>query len=140
MIFISSFHSGKYSISLVSVSFPGFFVLFVWFISQYRLYRRPDVLILDEPTNHLDSDTERALTEALSTYQGAIVAVSHDEAFVNKLMRPESSSQEASKTEKPVGEIWVLSKQKLTRFEGSFKDYKRSIMQKLSAGGGIIMN
>lgn len=88
----------------------------------------------------MDSDTERALTEALSTYQGAIVAVSHDEAFVNKLMRPESSSQEASKTEKPVGEIWVLSKQKLTRFEGSFKDYKRSIMQKLSAGGGIIMN
>jgi ATP-binding cassette, subfamily F, member 3 len=50
------------------------------------LYRRPDVLILDEPTNHLDSDTVRALCEALDSYEGTIVAVSHDEAFVNKIV------------------------------------------------------
>ena len=44
-----------------------------------------NLLILDEPTNNLDIETIEALENALSTYSGGIIAVSHDRAFLEKL-------------------------------------------------------
>lgn len=45
----------------------------------------PQLIILDEPTNHLDLDAIDAIEEALQCYQGAIIAVSHDETFLNNI-------------------------------------------------------
>lgn len=45
----------------------------------------PMLLILDEPTNHLDLDGLTALESALAAYDGAVLAVSHDEAFLDAL-------------------------------------------------------
>ncbi|RWR26046.1 ABC-F family ATP-binding cassette domain-containing protein [Sinirhodobacter populi] len=45
----------------------------------------PMLLILDEPTNHLDLDGIAALEAALAAYDGAMLAISHDEAFVRSL-------------------------------------------------------
>lgn len=73
--------------------------------------------------------------EALSSYQGAIIAVSHDEAFVNRLVAASASDVTASETQVSKGEIWVLSKQNVSRFDGSFKDYKNLIMKKVLKGG-----
>lgn len=47
----------------------------------------PMLLILDEPTNHLDLDGLAALEAALRAYDGAVLAVSHDESFL-KVLRP----------------------------------------------------
>jgi ATPase subunit of ABC transporter with duplicated ATPase domains len=49
------------------------------------LFDAPNLLVLDEPTNHLDIVTKRALVKALSTYEGTIVFVSHDRAFLRAI-------------------------------------------------------
>ncbi len=49
------------------------------------LFDAPNLLVLDEPTNHLDIVTKRALVKALSGYEGTIVFVSHDRAFLRAI-------------------------------------------------------
>ena len=50
------------------------------------LLRQPDVLLLDEPTNHLDLESVQWLEGFLRSYDGAIVLVSHDRAFIENLV------------------------------------------------------
>lgn len=45
----------------------------------------PDILLLDEPTNHLDLVTIEWLEETLKAYQGAILIISHDRAFLSRM-------------------------------------------------------
>lgn len=50
--------------------------------------RPPPLLILDEPTNHLDLDSIAAIEAGLQAYDGALLVVSHDEAFLEALGIP----------------------------------------------------
>ncbi len=49
------------------------------------LLRRPDIFLLDEPTNHLDIESIQWLETFLSSYNGSVVLVSHDKAFLDNV-------------------------------------------------------
>jgi len=49
------------------------------------LFDAPNLLVLDEPTNHLDLATKRALVRALAPYEGTLIFVSHDRAFLRAI-------------------------------------------------------
>ena len=72
------------------------------------LLEEPELLILDEPTNHLDMKTLFWLEEYLSTFKGAILTVSHDRYFLDKL----------------VSVIYELENKKLSVFKGNYTKYK----------------
>ncbi len=72
------------------------------------LLEEPELLILDEPTNHLDMKTLFWLEDYLSTFQGAILTVSHDRYFLDKL----------------VSIIYELENKKLSVFKGNYSKYK----------------
>ena len=50
------------------------------------LLKNPDILLLDEPTNHLDVDSIKWLENYLSHYKGAVIIVSHDRYFLDKIV------------------------------------------------------
>ena len=49
------------------------------------LYNPPNLLVLDEPTNHLDLATKEMLAEVLRAFEGTMIFVSHDRAFLRSL-------------------------------------------------------
>lgn len=55
-------------------------LLFAYFAAM-----RVNVLLLDEPTNHLDIEAEAALEDALQTFAGTVITVSHDRRFVETM-------------------------------------------------------
>lgn len=50
------------------------------------LVRNPEVLLLDEPTNHLDLESVKWLEGFLRTYEGTVIVVSHDRAFMDNMV------------------------------------------------------
>ena len=71
------------------------------------LIRPGNVLLMDEPTNHLDLETTEALTEALQTYDGTLLFVSHNRAFIRRL---------ATK-------LWVVHDGGVESYAGTLDDY-----------------
>jgi ATP-binding cassette subfamily F protein 3 len=51
------------------------------------MYRKPHLLILDEPTNHLDLETTEALIDAIKTFQGGVMLVSHDQHLLTSVCK-----------------------------------------------------
>ena len=55
------------------------------FVFADLMLQKPNFLVLDEPTNHLDIEGIEALEDALVAYQGTVLMVSHDRAFIKKV-------------------------------------------------------
>lgn len=73
------------------------------------LLEEPGLLILDEPTNHLDFQTLLWLEDYLSEYKGALLVVSHDRYFLDKM----------------VGKIWEVSHSRVYTYQGNYTKYKQ---------------
>ena len=71
------------------------------------LLQHPDILILDEPTNHLDIETLSWLENYLQSYTGALLIVSHDRYFLDKVAR----------------EVYELSRKKMRHYKGNYSKY-----------------
>ena len=83
-----------------------------------------DVLILDEPTNHLDLVTKECLLNALKSYKGAIIFISHDRYFINSL----------------ADFVLYLSKDKTILIEGNYDDLKLELDDLNSKESSLIPN
>ncbi len=64
------------------------------------LFEPPNFLVLDEPTNHLDVESKQALLDALGSYKGTMVFVSHDRHFL------ESLATHVLELENGSGQVW----------------------------------
>ena len=71
------------------------------------LLKNPDLIILDEPTNHLDMNSITWLETYLVNYKGAVIVVSHDRYFINRI----------------TNRIIEIDQTKATVFTGNYSDY-----------------
>jgi len=81
------------------------------------VYENPNLLLLDEPTNHLDLDMRHALTIALQSFEGALVLVSHDRHLLRMVC----------------DDLWLVTQQNITPFEGDMDDYARWLGEQSAA-------
>ncbi len=70
-------------------------------------YQKPNLLVLDEPANHLDLAMREALALALASYNGALIAVSHDRHLLQAV----------------ADKLWLVNDGTVREFEGSLDDY-----------------
>lgn len=69
--------------------------------------REIDFLLLDEPTNHLDTLSWQVLVEAIKTFTGTVLLISHDRAFVDET----------------VEKLWVINDSDIKEFLGSLSEF-----------------
>ena len=77
-------------------------------------YAQPHVLILDEPTNNLDLESVAALADAVESFKGGVILVSHDQYFVTEV----------------ANEAWVVAGNRVKQVE-SFAKYRAAQLKKL---------
>ena len=71
------------------------------------LLSKPDILLLDEPTNHLDMSTITWLEDYLRNYKRAVVIVSHDRMFIDRIANV----------------VYEITYRTVSRFTGNYSDY-----------------
>lgn len=76
-------------------------------------WEKPNLLVLDEPTNHLDMETREALTMALSTFDGAVLLVSHD----RHLLRATTDR------------LWLVHDGAVQPYDGDLDDYAKLVLE-----------
>ena len=76
-------------------------------------WKKPNLLVLDEPTNHLDMETREALTMALSTFEGAVLLVSHDRHLLRAV----------------ADKLWLVHEGRVEPYEGDLDDYAELVLE-----------
>jgi ATP-binding cassette subfamily F protein 3 len=73
----------------------------------------PHVLLLDEPTNHLDIDSRQALVQAINSFEGAVVLISHDPHLI----------------ELTADRLWLVAGGTVKSFDGDMDDYRKLLTE-----------
>eukprot|EP00928_Gymnodinium_smaydae_P100037 TRINITY_DN970_c2_g1_i3.p1 TRINITY_DN970_c2_g1~~TRINITY_DN970_c2_g1_i3.p1 ORF type:complete len:610 (-),score=156.76 TRINITY_DN970_c2_g1_i3:249-2078(-) len=73
------------------------------------------LLLLDEPTNHLDVDAVDGLAEAIRSFKGGVVIVSHDFRLIDQV----------------ADTIWECNNKTVKKFDGSIRQYKEKLAKKM---------
>jgi ATP-binding cassette, subfamily F, member 3 len=76
-----------------------------------------NLLLFDEPTNHLDVESIEALEDAIESYDGTVILVSHDRALLRALTT----------------RVWVLHERRITDFPGSFEEWETASAERAHA-------
>jgi len=76
-------------------------------------WEKPHLMLLDEPTNHLDVDAREALVEALNTYDGAVILVSHDPHLIRLV----------------ADRLWIVDGGTCTPYDGDLSYYERRLLE-----------
>jgi ATP-binding cassette, subfamily F, member 3 len=76
-----------------------------------------NLLIFDEPTNHLDVESIEALEDAIDSYDGTVILVSHDRALLRTLTT----------------RVWVLHERRITDFPGGFDEWETASSERAHA-------
>ncbi len=76
-------------------------------------YDAPALLILDEPTNHLDIQGREALIDALNTYEGAVLLITHDLTLIQLIS----------------DRLWLVKDGTCKAFDGDLDDYRQSLLE-----------
>lgn len=88
------------------------------------LLSEPDLLLLDEPTNHLDMETTEWLENYLTHFKGAIVIISHDRYFLDKIVNQVYDVALGS-VKKYVGNYSKFLKERDAHYEKVMAEYER---------------
>ena len=103
-------------------------------LALLRLLLRPvNLLVLDEPTNHLDINSKDVLLDALLAFQGTIIFVSHDRAFMEALS---TKTLELRAPEEQAAEMHRAGPSAARLFYGNYGYYLERIEQEDAVSGG----
>jgi ATP-binding cassette subfamily F protein 3 len=72
----------------------------------------PNLLILDEPTNHLDIEMRESLISTLTSYEGAVILITHDRNFLNRV----------------ANSIFIVANGSVRQFNGDVDQYEKEIL------------
>eukprot|EP00419_Tripos_fusus_P054059 CAMPEP_0172807520 /NCGR_PEP_ID=MMETSP1075-20121228/7058_1 /TAXON_ID=2916 /ORGANISM="Ceratium fusus, Strain PA161109" /LENGTH=867 /DNA_ID=CAMNT_0013646519 /DNA_START=75 /DNA_END=2678 /DNA_ORIENTATION=- len=85
---------------------------------------KPHVLFMDEPTNNLDAGGVNALSDAVQSFEGGVVIVSHDNYFVSQV----------------ANEVWSLDGRQVKPFECGFEEYLAMLLCRINPGSSAAMD
>ena len=74
-------------------------------------WKEPHLMVLDEPTNHLDIETVEVLAQALNSFPGGVVLVTHDERLITLVC----------------DELWICGNQTVTVWPADFAAYRAQL-------------
>jgi len=85
---------------------------------------RPNLLLLDEPTNHLDINMRQALADALVSFEGALLVISHDRTMLRSV----------------VDELWLVADHSLTPFDDDLDGYARWLSKRRTQEAAAVLD
>jgi ATP-binding cassette, subfamily F, member 3 len=73
----------------------------------------PHILVLDEPTNHLDIEARESLVQALNSYSGAVILITHDPHLIGLI----------------ADRLWLVENGSCRTFDGDIDDYRDHVLR-----------